>query len=184
MRQWRLCVLPVTAAIALSAPAAAQVSKAFNVCENKEPASADVRIETCSKLIELGGLTSKNFSRLYNNRGVAYADKNDFAQATRDYDEALRRDPDNAVAYNNRGVALRRTRAYDLALRDLDNAIRLSPAYANAFMNRCDVYQNKGEYERAIEDCNQAIRLAPKDAVAFNARGNAYNDSGDDERAV
>ena len=172
-------------AVLFAVPATAQVSRSpFNLCEGKEPASADVRVDACTKVIELGGLTEKSLSRTFNNRGVAYADKGEIDRAMRDYDEALRRDPTNAVAHNNRGVAFRKKHAYDRAIQELDAAIRLNAGYAHAYLNRCNAYQNKSEYDRAIADCDEAIRLAPQDAVAFNSRGNAFNDRGDDERAI
>jgi len=37
-------------------------------------------------------------------RGRAYRAKGDLGRAAADYDEAIRRDPNNAAAFNNRGV--------------------------------------------------------------------------------
>ncbi len=38
-------------------------------------------------------------------KGVAFADKEDWATAIACFTEAIRTDPDDALAYNNRGIA-------------------------------------------------------------------------------
>ena len=96
---------------------------------------------------------------------------NDKAIATAS--EALRLNPDDAVALTNRGVAYARKGDYDQALADYDKAIRREPKYARAFNDRGALYGRKGDNDRAIADYNEAIRLDPKYARAFCNRARA-----------
>jgi len=55
----------------------------------------------------------------------AYQSKGDYQRAIQDYDEAIRIDPDSALAFNNRGSAFQHMGNYARAIQDYDQAIRL-----------------------------------------------------------
>jgi len=78
-----------------------------------------------------------------------------------DYDEAIRLDPQNALAYFNRGNAYGAAGQYQQAIQDFDEAIRLNPKYAEAYYSRGLTYQKLGNYERANQDIDKAIDLDP-----------------------
>ena len=58
-------------------------------------------IEDYNKAIEL----KPEAVEPYNNRGVAYCDKNDYTRAIHDFSKAIQLRPALAVPYNNRGAA-------------------------------------------------------------------------------
>lgn len=101
-------------------------------------------------------------SNAYVDRGVDQKDEN---AELADYDEALRINPNNAVALNNRGATYTSKGEYDRAIQDLDLAIKLKPDYARAFRNRGDAYRGKGDREHAIADYKHALSLNPDDAL-------------------
>jgi Tfp pilus assembly protein PilF len=101
-------------------------------------------------------------SNAYVDRGVAQKDKD---AELADYDEALRINPDNAVALNNRAAAYTAKGEYDNAIQDLDRAIKLKPDYARAFRNRGDAHRGKGDRASAGADYKQALQLRPDDAL-------------------
>ena len=101
------------------------------------------------------------------NRGAALSSKNEFDKAIKEYDEAIRLDPDLGAAYVNRGAAWSGKKEYDKAIKDFGEAIRLNPKDAVAFSNRGDAWNNKKEYEKAIKDFGEAIRLNPKFTSAY-----------------
>jgi tetratricopeptide (TPR) repeat protein len=101
-----------------------------------------------------------------------------------DYNEAIRLDPNKAVAFGNRCAAYFNKGDADRAIADCNEAIRLDPKDAVAFGNRCAAYVIKGDVDRAIADCNEAIRLDPKSVVAFGNRCAAYLIKGDVDRAI
>ena len=71
-----------------------------------------------------------------NNRGLAYADKEDYDRAIADYDKALELDPKDATAYNNRGFTYDKKGDYDKAIADYNKALELDPKDATAYNNR------------------------------------------------
>src|SRR5271166_5368995 len=121
---------------------------------------------------------------VFYDRGVTYSKRGEYDRAIADYDEAIRLNPNLALAFTNRGFAYYKKGEYDRAIADYNEAIRLNPNLAVAFNNRGLGYGNKGEYDRAIADYNEAIRLNPNHALAFNNRGLAYDNKGEYDRAI
>lgn len=95
-------------------------------------------------------------------------------EAISEYDEAIRLDPQFAVAYNNRGNAYAGLGQYEKAIADLDEAIRLRPKVALAYNNRGNAYNNLRKFKRAIQDLDEAIRLDPQLTEAYAGRALAY----------
>ena len=74
----------------------------------------------------------------------------DYEEAIADLNEAIRLDPNNAVAWNNRGFSKNKLGDYQGAIADLDEAIRLDPNYAVAWNNRGFSKRKLGDYAGAI----------------------------------
>jgi len=98
--------------------------------------------------------------------------------------EAIRLNPNGALAFYSRGLAYGKKGDYDRAIADYDEAIRFDASDSLAFINRGLAYERKGETDLAIADYNEAIRLDPNDALALNSRGIAYGMKGDYDRAI
>ena len=107
----------------------------------------------------------------------------DLDEKIRFYNEALRLNPDYAIAFNNRGLARKAEGDLEGAARDYNEALRLKPDDAIAFNNRGVARYDKGDLEGAIKDYNEALRLNPDYAAAFNNRGLARKAKGDLEGA-
>ena len=69
-----------------------------------------------------------------------------------EYNEAIKLDPQLAVAYINRGNAYDNLGQSERAIQDYDEAIRLDPQDTFAYINRGVAYYNLDQFERAIED--------------------------------
>jgi tetratricopeptide (TPR) repeat protein len=100
------------------------------------------------------------------------------------YTEAIRLNPNDALAYFNRGVTYNAKEDYDHAIADYSQVIRINPNLAAAYNNRGASYRSKGEHDRAIADCNQALRINPNLAEAYCNRGLAYNAKEERDRAI
>jgi len=96
------------------------------------------------------------------NRGGTYHEKKEYDLAIKEFTEAIRLDPTNALAYFKRGNVYIDKNEYDLAIKDYSEAIRLDPNLACAYNNRGYVYAKKKEYDLAIGDCTEAVRLDPE----------------------
>ena len=93
--------------------------------------------------------------------------KKEFDMAIRDYDEAIRLEPNSAIAFYGRGNVWCYKNEYDKAIKDYDEAIRLEPKYAIAFLSRGNVWNDRKEYDKAIKEYDEAIRLDPNLALAL-----------------
>lgn len=84
-----------------------------------------------------------------------------------DYTEAIRLNPQGAIAYHNRGLAYHNGKKdYDTAIRDYTEAICLNPKYADAYVNRAVAYHMKSNYDAAIQDYEAALRIDPNHQLA------------------
>jgi serine/threonine protein kinase len=75
-------------------------------------------------------------ARAYYNRGFTYMDKKDYVRAIKDFNVAIRVDPNVAVFYYHRGIAWSCRGESEKALADLSEAIRLRPAFVEAYNSR------------------------------------------------
>ena len=144
-------------------------------------------------------------------RGMMFAARGEFQMAIRDFDEAIRINPNLAAAYILRGMALtasvshvtgmddnftnvttlarqavteEQVHVLNLAIADFTLVIRLEPNYAGAYNNRGLAHRDGGNLDLAIADFNQAIRLDPNYASAYSNRGIAHFDRGNLDLAL
>ena len=123
-------------------------------------------------------------SQVYNNRGEAYKDIEEYDIAIEDFDKAIQLNPNDAGAYSNRGAVYNNKGNFDAAIANFEEAIQLNPNYAGAYNNRGKSYNDKGELDRAIADYDKAIELNPNDADTYNNRGVAYHNKGNFDCAI
>jgi Flp pilus assembly protein TadD len=138
-------------------------------------------IEACTRAIEL----DPQYGSSYGNRALAYAWSNDYEQAKRDYDQA--------VKLGARPIQpMRRLRAMEGKATDVSasddpeeawhlfaGVFGLEPKSAESLRGRADVRVKVGDTAGGIADYTKAIALLPADASLYTARGNAYALLGD-----
>lgn len=92
------------------------------------------------------------------------------------FTEAIRLNPEYAMAYYWRGDRYRKKSDFDRAIADYTEVIRLNPDFAAAYINRGVAYMmKKSDFEKAIADFTEAIRLNPDDVVfVYQNRAAAY----------
>ena len=97
--------------------------------------------------------------RAVNNRGNAYYAKGQFNRAIKDYDNAIRLQPDLAEAFSNRGNVYRKKGQFDRAIKDYDTAIHLKPDDGRIFADRGLTYEKKGAPTQALLNFKRARAL-------------------------
>jgi tetratricopeptide (TPR) repeat protein len=127
-----------------------------------------------------GGLKADDYLAL----GLEKENKEDKRGAIVAYTEAIKIDPNNAVAYNYRGNL-----RFDLgdkqgAIQDYNQAIKINPNYDEAYNNRGWAKSALGDKQGAIQDYNQAIQINPNDADYYYFRGLAKSNLGDKQGAI
>ena len=67
-------------------------------------------------------------------------------KASKDYDEAIRLNPQSAEAYYKRGFFYQNLSQGERAIEDFSKVIRIDSQFAKAYSNRAYAYLNKGYY--------------------------------------
>ena len=93
---------------------------------------------------------------IYNDRGLAQLELQDFEAAMADFSMAIHLDINDYRAYFNRGCACGRKGDNFGALRDFSKVIRLNPSNGMAYVNRGVARYHLGYYQGAIADLHKA----------------------------
>lgn len=102
-------------------------------------------------------------------RGAARRKLEDHLGAIRDYDEAIKLEPDNASLYLNRGVAwssLEGEGNLNKAIRDLTTALSLNPESSESYAARASAWLRQEQYHKAEEDVKAALDIDPGNLMA------------------
>src|SRR6266851_630018 len=123
MRRLSIAILLLLGQLAV--PAWAQWTDEAQKCaETPDPALA---FELCTRAIQSGALSGAGLALSYNNRGRAHHLNEDYAQAIKDYGEAIEIDPDYPLAFYNRGLARFDQGFFIAAVPDFVRAVQIDP---------------------------------------------------------
>ncbi len=142
-------------------------------------ARGDVQMDACTTLIESERSSTKSRAFAFFERGTLYAARNDDDRAIRDYDGAIRLDPQQATYWNNRCWSRAILGRLDEARADCDQSLRLHPGEPNALDSRGLVHLKSGRPDDAIADYDAALRVDPKMPSSLYGRGIAKQRRGD-----
>jgi len=134
-----------------------------------------------------------NDDKAYNYRGLIcyYLDKQTITQAIRDFDKAIKLNPNNASYYYNRGLVYKHSWYDKQAIDDFYKAIELDQSFAANAHKKCgDVHLQRAsykgtqsQYEKAIQEYDKAIKFNPNDDESYYNRGKCYQALGYTEQA-
>ena len=187
-----------------AAIAAVQPAARSNTAGQDEPQDKREDIEVSERAIEPGAATPptndddaqvvadqerapgllSNGAAFYREEGIISYHSGDFPRAIVELDEAIRRDPTDALAYNIRGNALDEIGAFERALADYAQAIRIDPNNPAVFRDRAILWHRKGALDKALVDLNRAIRLGSSDANLYSDRGLVWYAKGRYDQAI
>ena len=95
----------------------------------------------------------------------------DFAEAVKQLDEAIKKDPEQAEYYFQRAKALIRINRRADGLRDFNQAAHKRPQHAQTWVERGFTRENLGDIPGAIFDYDRALQLNPQQYFALSRRG-------------
>jgi tetratricopeptide (TPR) repeat protein len=125
------------------------------------------RIDEAIGQFEIGLQITPNDAYFYNNLGLAYERKGDFALAAEMYNKAIALSPNFTDAFVNRCYFRIQRNEIPLAIEDCDRAIILSPLRKEAYGNRGIAYSMIGQYDAAMKDFERTISIDPQDQNAY-----------------
>jgi tetratricopeptide (TPR) repeat protein len=83
----------------------------------------------------------------------------DYPGALGDFNESLKRNPDNVLALNNRGIVRGIMNDFEGAVIDFGEAMKLNPEYVDAYYNRGIAYYQLKKYPMACQDWEKASSM-------------------------
>ena len=98
---------------------------------------------------------------IYNHRGLAFFMLNRERQALKDFEDAIKCDPNYYQALNNRALVLRRMGLTDEALYNFDKSLGVEEKQAEVYFFKAQIHHETRNYQSALNDAETAIRLRP-----------------------
>lgn len=118
--------------------------------------------EVCTLALETEFLKPRDRAGTYVNRGVLKLRRALYSDATRDFDQAVRLQPDMGEAYVNRGAASIGRKRYAESLPDINRGLELGVNEpAKAYYNRALAYEGLEDAKSAYFDYQKAVEIAP-----------------------
>ena len=105
-------------------------------------------------------------------------------EAIREFQTALRINPDYAKAHYHLGMACGQQGRTDEEIREYQAALRINPDYLEAHFILGVTFEVQGRTEEAIQEYQAALRINPDDADAHDILGLAYEKLGRTEDAI
>ncbi|MDB5452802.1 MAG: tetratricopeptide repeat protein [Caulobacteraceae bacterium] len=115
----------------------------------------------CAKAIESEPLNALGMAQTLVNRGAIRFAGQDRAGALADFNAAIAKKPDFAVAYSNRAGVYMLARDFERARADADRAVQLDGGNARAFLMRGGANEMLGKTVEAYLDYQMAAKLDP-----------------------
>ena len=128
--------------------------------------------------------TKPDFTRAYNNLGVAYTRLGDIDAAERAYRDAIASDPESDAAYHNLGNLEMRRGDFEAALAAYDEALRHRKRNPYLHYHRGLVQYRLGDLEAAEESFKRAIGLERDYIEPRNLLAQVYYQQGRLEEAA
>ena len=117
-------------------------------------------LATCGRLSE---------AEKHHDAANEFREQGNLQEAIVEYDQAIRLDPQLALAYYNRGVAYHYLGQPKQAIEDYAEALRLDPQHASAYANRAQANTLLEMDTKAQQDVDRAVELGFDRSLLENA---------------
>jgi len=126
---------------------------------------------------------SNNIKKMMAQAFECVEDEN-FSDALKLYDLALKEDPDNPNVLVDKGATLQNMGKLKLAIRSYDKALNISPNHLDALLNKGATLHSDEKYLEAIECYDTALKIDKKCAMALAYKGLSLGEMGELQDAI
>jgi len=100
---------------------------------------------------------------LHKQKGNELFKEGKWVEAKAEYDEAVRRNPNDAKIFSNRAACLQKLGAHPDALRDLDETIKLEPTFVKAYSRKGMSHMVMKDFNKSLAAYEKGLSLDPND---------------------
>ncbi len=108
------------------------------------------------ELLEQVSISAPELENVFTNLGLAYFKQKNYVNAELSFHQAIKSNPDDAIAYNHLGIIKRLQGQFDSARQTYQKAIRIDNQYASAYLNLGILY------DIYLQDLGQALQQYKK----------------------
>jgi stress-induced-phosphoprotein 1 len=98
-------------------------------------------------------------------RGNVAFRANDYPTAIQEYEEAIKRDPNNAPYHNNLAAALQKIGDFNGAKREVEKSLELDRNYVKAWAKKGDIEFFMKEYHKALDSYRAGLQIEPENSL-------------------
>ncbi len=98
-------------------------------------------------------------------RGNALFREGDFPGAIREYEEAVRRDPNNSPYHNNLAAAYLKMGVFNDAKKEVERSLELDKTYVKAWAKKGDIEFFMKEYHKSMDSYKAGLALEPDNSL-------------------
>uniref|UniRef100_A0A914X357 Stress-induced-phosphoprotein 1 n=1 Tax=Plectus sambesii TaxID=2011161 RepID=A0A914X357_9BILA len=139
-----------------------------SLSEYRDPELVKKRVEVAKVLAEKERLEYINpeIAQEEKAKGNEFFKKGDYPNAMKHYQEAIKRDPDNAVLYSNRAACYTKLAEFSLAVADCDTCIKKDPKFIKGYTRKGAALQGMREFGKAQRAYEEALNIEPNNQEA------------------
>lgn len=126
--------------------------------------------QRCEKIIEL----HPKYAEAYNNLAILYDQKNDYANALKNYAMAVNLQPDYVTAHQNLGLFFMKHGKFNEAIVQFNNVLQLEPDALLAHYHLGNLYLGKDKLDIAQQHYLAVLAIEPEHSDTLNNLGVVY----------
>ncbi|CAK8676814.1 unnamed protein product [Clavelina lepadiformis] len=99
-------------------------------------------------------------------KGNDFYNAGKYPEALKCYNEAIKRNPDNATLYSNRAACYMKLLEFRLALKDCDECVQKDPNFIKGHIRKGGALEAMKEFSRAVDAYQKALEVDPNNSEA------------------
>lgn len=135
----------------------------------------------CSKCIHM---FQKPEEEKYIEKGIALTAKGKFKEATNEFDNAIKINPQDANVWYMKASVLEKQGKFKEAIKAYDEAIKINPQDANVWYMKAQNLFLRGKSDEAIKAYDKVVEIDPQSAKAWYKKGVILGGRGKNDEAI